>query len=96
MKTFIVVHCRLVCNEFGTYILHSSDLVPYDTKAKAVEQGYKQAGCDDFNVGVLEDGFLVSIDWMEKVVNAHPEPMARISEELGLPKRLPAENPASR
>lgn len=95
MKKFIIIHCHAICNEFGSSIGHSSDLVQYDTKAEAVNIGYKQADSDDFNVGVLDDGFLVSLDWMGKVVTDRPQDMVRISENLGLPKPIIAENLAS-
>jgi len=34
----------------------------------AISHGFEVAGCDDFNIGVIGDGRLISLDWMEKPV----------------------------
>ncbi len=82
--TYIVIQQRAWCNDSGSGIYSSSDLVEFDKRDKAIKHGLKQCDSDDFNIGVLVNGHLTSLDWMAKVVDEKPEILAEISEQLGL------------
>lgn len=56
----------------------------HDTREAAIAEGFLTRGSDDFNVGVIQDGKLVSIDWMDEVVDADPQELRAAAEELGL------------
>ncbi|WP_227136705.1 antitoxin [Kosakonia radicincitans] len=87
MTKFIVIQQRLWCNESGYGIEYSSDLEEFEDRKAAIRHGFKIAESDDFNIGVIEDGRLVSFDWMEKPVGGEcetPETMAEIAEAIGL------------
>lgn len=62
MQKFIVIQQRPWCNESGHGINYSSDLEIFDTRKEAVKNGFKITESDDFNIGVIENGRLVSFD----------------------------------
>ena len=67
---------------------YSSDLERFDKREVAISHGFEVAGCDDFNIGVIDDGRLVSLDWMEKPVGngkgVSVEKLQIISDAIGL------------
>jgi hypothetical protein len=56
----------------------------FPERAAAISHGFTLGRSDDFNIGVLRDGKLISVDWMEKTIDASPELMAWISKEISL------------
>lgn len=50
----------------------------------AKKAGWEARGSDDFNIGVVRDGRLVSIDWMEDPLNEPAETLADIEAEIDL------------
>ena len=68
MQKFIVIQQHAWSNDHGYGIGYSSDLEIFDKREVAISHGFEVAGCDDFNIGVIEDGGPVSLDWMEKPV----------------------------
>lgn len=84
MKIFIVIQQRLWCNESGHGIEYSSDYEEFDTRHEAIEHGLKITDSDDFNIGVIEDGRLVSFDWMDKPVGESQETIQEIAKVLDL------------
>lgn len=85
MKTFIVIICR----PFGgdgvpVKMMSYSDLQEFENRHDAISHGFKTIHSDDFNIGVLEDGKLVSFDWMDKPIGEKPEVIEEISNSLGL------------
>ncbi|MCW2477703.1 antitoxin [Candidatus Symbiopectobacterium sp. NZEC135] len=84
MKKYIVIHQRLWCNESGHGIQYSSDIEEFSTRNEAISSGFKITESDDFNIGVIENGLLVSFDWMEKSLGETQETMDKIAEEIGL------------
>lgn len=50
----------------------------------AIAHGFKIRGSDDFNIGVLEDGRLVCIKWMDQVVDDDDDVMRDISQQIGI------------
>lgn len=60
----------------------------FEHRADAISAGFREYGCDDFNIGVLDgSGRLVSIDWMEDVVDSEPAVLAPVIAQLGLQGR---------
>lgn len=87
MTKFIVIQQRLWCNERGHGIEYSSDLEEFGDRKAAIRHGFEIAESDDFNIGVIEGGRLVSLDWMEKPVGGvgeTREAMDEIAEAIGL------------
>lgn len=56
----------------------------FGTREKAVAHGFTLDRADDFNIGVVRGGVLVSLDWMDKAVNTEPSLLAAISKQIGL------------
>nr|DAP67519.1 MAG TPA: hypothetical protein [Caudoviricetes sp.] len=84
MKTFIVIQQRLWCNDSGHGIHYSSDLEEFDARNKAVSHGFDITESDDFNIGVVEGGRLISFDWMDKPIGETQETIREIAEAIGL------------
>ncbi|EBY7517557.1 antitoxin [Salmonella enterica subsp. enterica serovar Richmond] len=82
-KSYIVIQQYLWCNESGYGIEYASDCVEFDKLDQAIKHGLKQQGSDDFNIGVIENGRLVSFDWMDKPVGESPEILAEIADAIG-------------
>lgn len=72
------------CNDGGCGIEYSSDLEEFDTRKDAIKNGFKITESDDFNIGVVDGGRLVSFDWMGKPVGESQETIQEIAEALGL------------
>lgn len=83
MSKYIVIQQYLWCNENGGGIEYTSDCVEFDKRDKAIKHGFKLQGSDDFNIGVIEAGRLVSFDWMDKPVGENPEILAEIADAIG-------------
>jgi len=66
--SYIVIQQRLWCNEHGHGIEYTSDLVEFDDRTAAINHGLKITESDDFNIGVVDGGRLVSFDWMDRPV----------------------------
>ncbi|ECW4903029.1 antitoxin [Enterobacter hormaechei] len=88
MQKFIVIQQHAWSNDHGYGIGYSSDLEIFDKREVAISHGFEVAGCDDFNIGVIDDGRLVSLDWMEKPVGngkgVSDEKLQIISDAIGL------------
>jgi hypothetical protein len=56
----------------------------FPDRQQAIDHGFTLDRSDDFNIGVIEDGKLVSLDWMEKPVDTDPTLLADIAEQIGL------------
>lgn len=94
MTKFIVIQQFAWCNDGGCGIEYASDLEEHDTRAAAIEHGFCLAGCDDFNIGVIEADRLVSFDYMEKPVGngrgVNGDTLAQIAELIGMEREHPA------
>lgn len=82
-KSFIVIIRRARCNEGGHGIEYSSDLIHYETRNGAISHGFCTVYSDDFNIGVIEGGKLISFDWMDKPVGESEDTLAQIAELIG-------------
>ncbi|MGK3497605.1 antitoxin [Citrobacter youngae] len=83
-ESYIVIQQYLWCNENGGGIGYTSDCVEFNARDKAIKHGFKMQGSDDFNIGVIEDGKLISFDWMGKSVGESEDTLAQIAELIGL------------
>ncbi|HDS3404983.1 TPA: antitoxin [Citrobacter freundii] len=88
MQKFIIIQQHAWSNDHGYGIGYSSDLEKFDSREKAISHGFEVAGCDDFNIGVIDDERLMSLDWMEKPVGngkvVSVEKLQIISDAIGL------------
>ncbi|HFZ0498870.1 TPA: antitoxin, partial [Klebsiella pneumoniae] len=80
---YIVIQQFAWCNESGHGINYASDSVDFDKRHKAIKHGFVQQGSDDFNIGVIENGCLVSFDWMNRPIGESAEKLAEIAESIG-------------
>ncbi|MEN4905682.1 antitoxin [Rahnella bonaserana] len=81
---YIVIQCSAWCNASGSGLTYSSDLEGFDKRDKAIKHGFKVQGSDDFNIGVVTNGKLASLDWMAKSLDESEETLAEIAEQIGL------------
>ena len=81
---YIVIVGRVVTNASGFCMSYSWDGDRHAKRKDAISDGFTVAGSDDFNVGVVKDGRLISLDWMDQAVDTDPQLLAKISEEIGL------------
>ena len=68
---------------FGTFYSLDEDRFP--TRKEAISHGFTFDRSDDFNIGVWSGSKLVSIDWMEKVVDADPALLRTIQRDGYVP-----------
>lgn len=83
-KTKYIVLCAQVVGGGPFRTEYSFDGKRFDYRESAIRHGFELGRSDDFNIGVLRDGKLVSVDWMHKTVDAAPELMAEISKDIGV------------
>ncbi|EMD6905886.1 antitoxin [Klebsiella pneumoniae] len=83
-KSYVVIIRHAWCNEGGHGIEYSSDLIHYETRKDAISHGFRTVDSDDFNIGVIEGGSLVSFDWMDNPVGESQDTLAQIAELIGL------------
>ena len=56
----------------------------FSDRESAIRHGRKVRGSDDFNIGVLTHGRLVSLDWMNTPVDTDPNVLGPIADHLCL------------
>lgn len=85
MKTeYIYICAQAYCNEQGGGIGYYTDYERFDNRNDAIKNGWKKRESDDFNIGVLVNGRLVSVDWMAEPIDTEPETLRKIENQLGL------------
>ena len=84
VKQFVVLVGRVWSNKDGFGITHSFDGKKFRTNAAAIRHGFKTTSSDDFNVGLLENGNLVDILWMEESRRDSLEDINKVAKEVGL------------
>lgn len=81
MKTYIVIRAQTVGDmESGYSEMFSTSGESYINATRAHQAGWAATGCDDYIVGVLEDGVLVAFDALVD----DPERVAAAAKELCL------------
>ncbi len=84
MTKYISVLASALCNDSGCGIEYNSSLQMHAKRDQAIKEGFNLRDSDDFNIGVIEDGKLISLDWMNKVVESDPQELAEIAEQICL------------
>ena len=84
-ETYIVLVAHAVGNpEVGYKVVHDWDGQQFTRKPEAVSHGFELRKSDDFNIGVVSKGRLVSLWWMDHQVTESTETLAEISREISL------------
>lgn len=82
---YIVLLSQVIGNsEAGFGIEHTFDGRVFDDRQAAINHGFALRQSDDFNIGVLQDGKIVSCDWMNEIVDTDPGALAHIASSIGL------------
>ncbi|MEG7606691.1 antitoxin [Citrobacter braakii] len=81
---YIVILQRAWANDSGCGVVYESDLLKFKERKEAISHGFRLRDSDDFNIGVVRNGSLVSLDWMETPSNRTPQMLDEISELIGL------------
>lgn len=84
MTKYIAILASAWCNDSGCGIEYSSSLQMHDKRDQAIKEGFKLRDSDDFNIGVIEGGVLISLDWMNKVIESDQKKLAEIAEQICL------------
>lgn len=81
--SFIVICAQIVGGNHGPFeTVYGFDGKVYPTRQDAIRNGFIVRGSDDFNIGVIRDGKVVSLDWMDQVVDDGPEELAAINAQV--------------
>ena len=80
-KEYIALCAQVITTASGFKTMYWSDDKRFSARKQAIKNGFEIRGSDDFNIGVLEDGKLVSLDWMDEPVDTDPDILAEIQEE---------------
>jgi hypothetical protein len=81
-KMEYIILCGQVVGSGPFTVEYSFDGRKFDDRAAAIRHGFKTGRSDDFNVGVLREGKLVSLDWMDQTVDADPGLMSEIEAQV--------------
>jgi hypothetical protein len=68
----------------GFELVYNFDGQRFDTRDRAIAHGFTLGRADDFNIGVLLDGALIALDWMDKPMDTHAPYLAEIAKQIGL------------
>ena len=83
--TYITILASAVGHEpEGFSVDYDWDQRHFATKPEAVSHGFELRKSDDFNIGVVSKGRLVSLWWMDHQVTESTETLAEISREISL------------
>ena len=83
-RTYQIIASSAWMNESGYGIHHTPIGSPKSTVAAAIRHGIHVLGHDDFNIGVLDNGRLIDVRWMDESVGNTPEELAAIASEIGV------------
>jgi hypothetical protein len=82
--TYVTIVGHAVGNDRdGFRTEHTWDGQGFPDKGRAVTNGFNLIGCDDFNIGVVRNGWLVSLWWMDEQISEDESTLARIGVECG-------------
>jgi hypothetical protein len=83
--TYVLITSNVVGNEHRLDIAYYLAPGRYASLSAAKKAGFRTLHrSDDFNMGVVRDGRLVAILWMNQIVDDEPDVVERIAEEVGL------------
>lgn len=80
-RQYIVLCGQVICNEHHTGVTYNFDGEWFDTREQAIRHGLTIRGSDDFNIGVVTNGFITSLDWMNEVVDTEAAVLEAIQQE---------------
>lgn len=83
-KMQFIVLCGQVVGSGPFTVEYGFDGERFDDRNSAIRHGFKIRQSDDFNIGVLRNGKLVSRDWMENTVDSDPSVLAEIGQQICL------------
>jgi hypothetical protein len=84
-EAFAVIISRAEGSERdGFRVAYYSDGRHFEDKAQAVKHGFEMCDSDDFNIGVVRDGKLASLWWMDHQVSEDAATLTEIGRECGL------------
>lgn len=85
-KTEFIVLCGQIVGDGSTPYRteYGFDGERFADRAAAIAHGFTMDRSDDFNIGVVTGGKLVSVDWMDEAIDTDPALMAEISEQIFL------------
>lgn len=84
---YVVLIASIVGNETaGFHTEWHADKARAQSLSAAIHRGFSEHDrSDDFNVGVMRDGSLLAVLWMNEVVDDDPFVLAKVAERAGLP-----------
>ena len=83
-KQQFIVLCGQIVGHKHFETVYGFDGRRFDDRAAAIGHGFTLHRSDDFNIGVVADGQLVSLDWMEQPVDTDPKLLANIAKQIGI------------
>jgi len=84
MTQYIVLMGQVICSDGKIDVVYGFDGERFKDRNAAIRHGLQERGSDDFNIGVLERGRLVSLDWMHDSIEALPDRLATIADQIGV------------
>lgn len=81
-RQYIVLCGRVICNEHHIGVDYDFDGVWFCSRDEAIKHGIKIRGSDDFNIGVVTEGYITSLDWMNEQVDTDHDVLWKIQWEV--------------
>lgn len=83
-EQFLVLCGQIVGNmQAGFDVVYDWDGEVHDDRQSAIAAGLKSRGSDDFSIGVIRDGRLASLDWMDEPKDEEPGSLRDIEDQIG-------------
>jgi hypothetical protein len=86
-ETQYIVILQSVVGNFE--IAYEWDFEAFKTLKQAIKHGFTLDRSDDFNIGIIRDGHLVQLNWMEKNIDEELEVLKEIEKHIDLAGNLP-------
>jgi hypothetical protein len=83
-KMEYIVLCANVVGSGPFETAYSFDGRRFTDRDDAIKHGFTLGRSDDFNIGVLRDGELLTVDWMTMVVDREHDLMRNIEKQICL------------
>lgn len=80
---YIVILARITGGNSRPFeTVYSADGPGFPYRQQAIDHGLVAADSDDFNIGVIRDGKLVSLDWMDRPVDTDPSVLSSVAKQI--------------
>lgn len=83
-RKFILIIRKARCSDSDYSIEYFSDLRMFSDRQQAINHGCDEQDSDDFNIGAVENGKLVSFEWIGGDIGEDEKTLQKISNEIGL------------